>query len=187
MKVSLSWLHSSRRVWEGVAAGVSGALSVALWFFLGDAAAGRPLYTPAVIGSALFHGAVSAEEVRVTARIVREYSIVHIAVFLTLGVAISRLAAEAEDSPPLISSLLIPFLVIETLFMAALFMLGTWVLEELGWGSILVGNLLAARACGHIWPDVTRCSFPATRRASSPPRSGSRPRRAASIRERTVA
>ncbi len=187
MKVSLSWLHSSRRVWEGVAAGVFGALSVALWFFLGDAAAGRPLYTPAVIGSALFHGAVSAEEVRVTARIVREYSIVHIAVFLTLGVAISRLAAEAEDSPPLISSLLIPFLVIETLFMAALFMLGTWVLEELGWGSILVGNLLAARACGHIWPDVTRCSFPATRRASSPPCSGSRPRRAASIRERTVA
>jgi len=187
VKVSLSWLHSSRRVWEGVAAGVFGALSVALWFFLGDAAAGRPLYTPAVIGSALFHGAVSAEEVRVTARIVREYSIVHIAVFLTLGVAISRLAAEAEDSPPLISSLLIPFLVIETLFMAALFMLGTWVLEELGWGSILVGNLLAAGACGHIWPDVTRCSFPATRRASSLPRSGSRPRRAASIRERTVA
>ncbi len=154
MKVSLSWLHSSRTVWEGVAAGVFGALSVALWFFLGDAAAGRPLYTPAVIGSALFHGAVSAEEVRVTARIVTEYSIVHIAVFLTLGVAISQLAAEAEDGPPLISSLLIPFLVIETLFMAALFMLGTWVLEELGWGSILVGNLLAATS---MWAYLARC------------------------------
>ncbi len=154
MKVSLSWLHSSRTVWEGVAAGVFGALSVALWFLLGDAAAGRPLYTPAVLGSAIFHGATGPEEVRVTARIVVEYSLVHIAAFLALGIAILRLAAEAEESPPLISGLLILFLVIETLFIAALFMLGTWLLEELGWVSILVGNLLAAAS---MWAYLARC------------------------------
>src|SRR5881398_1966295 len=41
-------------VQEGMLAGLIGAATVALWFLIVDALAGRPLYTPTVLGSALF-------------------------------------------------------------------------------------------------------------------------------------
>src|SRR5204863_4981813 len=39
---------------EGLIAGLVGAATVALWFLLVDTVQGRPLYTPTVLGSALF-------------------------------------------------------------------------------------------------------------------------------------
>jgi hypothetical protein len=46
----------TRIVREGLAAGFLGAAAVAIWFLLYDTAAGVPLRTPALLGSALFHG-----------------------------------------------------------------------------------------------------------------------------------
>ena len=44
---------------QGIVAGVLGAATIAVWFFLVDVLSGRPLfYTPNVLGTALFrHGA----------------------------------------------------------------------------------------------------------------------------------
>src|SRR4030095_16559420 len=39
---------------EGLIAGLVGAATVALWFLLIDLVQGRPLYTPTVLGTALF-------------------------------------------------------------------------------------------------------------------------------------
>ena len=41
---------------EGIRAGLVGASIIALWFLIVDTIAGRPLYTPTVLGAALFHG-----------------------------------------------------------------------------------------------------------------------------------
>ncbi len=39
---------------EGIVAGVVGAATVAVWFLVLDTIAGRPFYTPTVLGTALF-------------------------------------------------------------------------------------------------------------------------------------
>ena len=44
----------SRISTEGIVAGLIGAATVAVWFFILDAIQGRPLYTPTVLGTALF-------------------------------------------------------------------------------------------------------------------------------------
>ena len=41
---------------DGVIAGVIGATVIAVWFFIVDLVQGRPLYTPTVLGTALFGG-----------------------------------------------------------------------------------------------------------------------------------
>ena len=41
---------------EGIIAGTLGAATIALWFLVLDILAGRPLYTPNVLGTALFTG-----------------------------------------------------------------------------------------------------------------------------------
>src|SRR2546426_9826893 len=40
---------------EGLIAGLVGATTVAIWFLIIDSIQGRPLYTPTVLGAALFH------------------------------------------------------------------------------------------------------------------------------------
>ena len=44
--------HSPMR--EGGIAGIIGAASVALWFLIVDSIAGRPLFTPAILGASVF-------------------------------------------------------------------------------------------------------------------------------------
>src|SRR5262249_56862332 len=39
---------------EGIVAGILGAATIALWFFIIDIFSGRPFYTPSLLGSALF-------------------------------------------------------------------------------------------------------------------------------------
>src|ERR671931_209519 len=39
---------------EGIVAGLLGAATIAVWFLILDAIQGRPLYTPTVLGTALF-------------------------------------------------------------------------------------------------------------------------------------
>src|SRR5438067_2400125 len=41
---------------EGIRAGLVGAATIAVWFLLLDTIAGRPLYTPNVLGTALLRG-----------------------------------------------------------------------------------------------------------------------------------
>jgi hypothetical protein len=41
---------------DGIVASILGALAVALWFLIFDAARGRPLYTPSTLGTARYRG-----------------------------------------------------------------------------------------------------------------------------------
>lgn len=41
---------------EGIVAGLIGAATIAIWFLILDTIQGRPLYTPTVLGIALFRG-----------------------------------------------------------------------------------------------------------------------------------
>jgi len=49
-------MQLSRIMREGFIAGLIGAGAVALWFLIVDVIAGRPFFTPAMLGSAVFWG-----------------------------------------------------------------------------------------------------------------------------------
>ena len=58
---------NSRYLREGIIAGLIGAAVVAVWFLIYDAARGRPLRTPALLGAATFQGVTDPAAVPVTA------------------------------------------------------------------------------------------------------------------------
>ena len=137
---------------EGLVAGLIGAVSVATWFLLVDIFAGVPLFTPAVIGSAVFSGLRDPAEVIVSLQPVLLYSLVHLLAFGVVGVVASAMVAETERDPQLAWLLLEFFVVLEFGFYAVVALLFTPLLASLAWANVAVGNLIAAVTMGYyLW------------------------------------
>ena len=139
---------TARLYQEGMIAGVIGAAAVALWFLLLDTAAGHPLYTPTVLGTAIFrHSALATPEtISVSLEMVGMFTWIHVLVFAALGGVASRLLAMAERNPSAGFGLLLLFVVFEFGFVAAASLLAAPVLRVIPWPSVLGANLLAAAA-----------------------------------------
>ncbi|MGD8496920.1 MAG: hypothetical protein PVF05_12095 [Gemmatimonadales bacterium] len=133
---------------QGIVAGLIGALVVAVWFLVVDSIAGRPLFTPGALGSAILHGASGPPGVDVSAATVLGYTLIHVAAFLLAGVLVSGLVTQAERAPYLVFGMILLLVIFETFFIAIVAMLGSWLMEELAWWSVLVGNVLAAASMG---------------------------------------
>ena len=134
---------------EGLLAGVVGAATIAGWFLLLDSIAGRPLYTPSVLGTALVRGgeAIAAPDtLPVDMEMVLTFTWMHVLAFLVIGLAASKLLEQAERDPNLGFGILLLFVVFEFGFIAVFSTVAGEVLEVISWPSILVGNLLAAAA-----------------------------------------
>lgn len=143
-------LHVTLR--EGLLAGMIGAVTVAVWFLVVDLVAGRALYTPGALGSALFLAASGPAAVEVSAATVLGYTAVHVAAFALFGMVVSGLATQAERFPPLVFLLILLAVVFELFFVGLVAILGQWILRQLAWWSVLVGNLLAAATMGgYLW------------------------------------
>jgi len=137
---------------EGVTIGALGAATIALWFLLLDAVDGRPLFTPAALGSALLLGAQSASDVRLTAGVVGAYTIVHLVAFALVGVAIAWGVRQLERAPGFWLVALLTVIMLEALFLGVMASLAMWVLGAIGLWAVLIGNLLAVAAMGYrIW------------------------------------
>lgn len=153
---SVSWAtvlaeHSVLR--EGLIVGMIGAVAVALWFLALDLAAGRILFTPAALGSIIFHGATGAADVQMDAVTVLGYTGVHMAAFFVTGMVTAAIVALAEDRHPyiLLGAILL-FVTFETFFIGLLTIVAQWLLDVIPWWSIAVGNLVAAGAMGYyLW------------------------------------
>lgn len=144
----LELLRTSPILRQGVAAGLIGAFTVAVWFLVVDSIAGRPLFTPAALGSAILNGTGPPPGVEFSAATVLGYTMMHFAAFLLAGVVASVLVTQAEKTPHLVFGIIILFVIVETFFIFMVAMLGTWLMEELAWWSVLVGNVLAAISMG---------------------------------------
>ncbi len=137
---------------DGVTAGLIGAGVVALWFLILDSVVGRPLYTPAALGSAFLYGASASDAVLVSPGTVLGYTLFHIAAFIVFGIVVSALVTQVEKFPPLVFGLIMLFVVFETFVIFMVAILGVWLMDELAWWAILVGNLLAAVSMGaYLW------------------------------------
>jgi hypothetical protein len=140
---------------EGVVAGLIGAATIALWFLIIDTINGRPLYTPTVLGTALFKGSAglaSPETLAVSFEMVLMFTWVHGLVFIIIGGLASRLLGIAEHNPNIGFGILLLFVVFEFGFVAVSMAFAEGVLRALTWQAVLVGNLLAAATmAGYFW------------------------------------
>ena len=140
---------------EGIVAGAIGAATIAIWFLILDTVNGRPLYTPTVLGTALFRrgeGLASPESLPISFEMVLLYTWVHGLVFAVIGGVASRLLQLAERNPNLGFGILLLFVVFEFGFLSATTLVEGRILQALAWQAILVGNLLAVAAmAGYFW------------------------------------
>ena len=151
----ISWwtvLGQSRVFKEGLVAGLVGAGTVALWFFMVDMGRGQPFFTPGALGSALFLGSTDPAAVSVSVATVAGYSILHIGAFFATGFVASAIAGYAEDTPPLIIGAVMLFAAFEAFFMGLMALSAEFLLSSLAWWAIVVGNVLATLTMGsYLW------------------------------------
>lgn len=133
-------------VGEGVIAGLIGAAVLAGWFLVLDAFVGRLFFTPGALGSALFLGVESPETVQVTAGTVLGYTVIHVGAFLLAGIAFATAVRQAEQQTAVLMGVMLFFVATVTFAVGAMAILASWVLAELTWWGIAIGNLLAAGA-----------------------------------------
>lgn len=133
---------------EGVVAGLIGAATIALWFFILDLYNGRPFYTPNVLGAAMsLSGAVrDSATVPISIELVLFYSWIHALVFCVIGGVAAKLLSLAERDLHFGFGILLLFVIFEFGFVAAAMVFAEPILRALAWPAVLVGNLLAAAA-----------------------------------------
>jgi hypothetical protein len=134
---------------EGFVAGLIGAATIAVWFLILDAIQGRPLYTPTVLGTALFRGSAgltSPESLASSFEIALWFTWVHGLVFIVIGSAASWLVRLAARDPNYGFGILLLCVVFEFGFISVSMLFAQDVLRALAWPAILVGNVLAAAA-----------------------------------------
>jgi hypothetical protein len=133
---------------RGLITGLIGAGAVALWFLVLDIARGRPFYTPAALGSLLFLGASSPEAVRVDLGMIVAYTLVHVAAFAVVGIALEWAAVRIERAPGMWLMALLTLIILEGLFIGTVGALAGWVLGTLGIWAVGIANVAAVAAMG---------------------------------------
>lgn len=134
---------------DGLIAGVIGATVIAVWFFILDLAQGRPLYTPTVLGTALFgaeKGLTGPDPFHASWETTLMFTWVHGLAFILIGGIVSLLLGLAERNPNLGFGILLLFVILEFSFIAVTFVFAEPILGLLAWPAVLFGNLLAGSA-----------------------------------------
>lgn len=137
---------------DGVVAGIIGATAVAVWFLIVDTIAGHPLYTPRVLGTALFSvlGPLGSEGpfVHLVA-----YTVFHYVAFIVIGLIASVIIHWAEREPTVLAGLLILFVAFELAFYGFTALLAEALpMGALAWYQVAAGNLIAATLMGlYLW------------------------------------
>jgi hypothetical protein len=139
--------HSALR--EGVVAGIIGAAIVACWFLIHDIWRGHPLFTPALLGAAIFYGVSNPTALPSATGSVIGYTIVHLLAFIGFGIVAACMMVASEREPAIFVAFVTMFGIFEVFFFVALRTLSHEILGALGWWSILAGNFLAA--VGMLW------------------------------------
>jgi hypothetical protein len=130
---------------DGLFTGMIGALAVAVWFLILDLVAGRPLYTPALLGTVLLHGGVAASQGIVVQPLeIAAYTAFHFVVFVAFGLAVSYLMTLFEKFPIMFFVLLVLALCLQVGFFVLNIALGTELTGMLRPWTVIVANVLAA-------------------------------------------
>jgi|RhiMetdeSRZDD1v2_1073273.scaffolds.fasta_scaffold168456_3 hypothetical protein len=129
---------------EGIVAGLLGGVVVALWFLVYDWGSGRPLRTPALLGSALFEGLRDPSRLQIHLDVVLGYTVLHFAAFAAFGILTGILVTAAEREPRILLGLFILFWSYELFFLGFVSAVDEALVGALHWWNIAIANLLAA-------------------------------------------
>jgi hypothetical protein len=132
---------------SGLASGILGAASVALFFLLLDFRAGKPLWTPTTLGAALFRGEMLSSSAPIEPVLVAGYSAVHGLVFLGFGLIaafyLTTMAQALSVRRAVVLGVAL-FLAFELSFVIFALLFERQLLDELGAGWVALANALAA-------------------------------------------
>lgn len=140
---------------EGIIAGLLGAATIAIWFLIVDTINGRPLYTPNVLGTAVFaHGAglKSPDTLPISFQMVFLFTWVHALLFAAIGGIAARLLDFAEHTANVGFGIVLLFVFFEFGFVAVSTIFAEDVVSSISWPAVVVGNVLAAAVMGtYFW------------------------------------
>lgn len=148
--------HRSSLVYrQGITAGAIGATAMAVWFLIVDLIAGRPFFTPSLLGHALISFFTRDMGVRQDSEqlTILIYTIFHYAIFALAGIIVSLVVYRAQKQPSILGGFFILFIAFQFGFHGAVALLQqTTMLGALAWYQIMLGNLVAAFAMGtYLW------------------------------------
>lgn len=145
-------MRLTRVLREGFWAGCIGAAAVAVWFLIVDSVNGRPFFTPAMLGSAVFWGATSPSQVVIEFSRVVGYTMIHTSAFVVLGTVAAWLMTQAEDTPPALFLVIVLACFFEVGFYVLVAILAQPLLGALAWWNVAIGNAIAASAMAfYLW------------------------------------
>ena len=137
---------------EGLVAGLIGAAAIALWFLIGDTIAREALYTPSMVGSALFWGLRDPAQVQISFQAVAGYTMVHVLAFVVVGMIAAAFACQAERFPSTLFVAAVFFAAFEFGFYVVIAVLAQPLLGALAWWNVAIGNAIAAVGMGYyLW------------------------------------
>ena len=128
---------------QGITTGFIGATAVAVWFLIVDTIAGRPLYTPHILGAAVF-GVLGPPAGESAALLITAYTIFHYAVFTVIGIVLAAIVSRGDDDPAVLAGLAVFIVIFQVGFLGFTALLSEWrALGSLAWYQIGAANLVA--------------------------------------------
>jgi hypothetical protein len=136
---------------EGITAGIIGGATIALWFLVLDSLHGHPLYTPSLLGTAIFRPATPIappETLPVSVPMVLLFTALHGLMFVGIGEIAALLVRLAEKNANYTFGIVLFMVIFLSGFLFGTMVFAADVLDVLSWQAVFVGNLLAVAAMG---------------------------------------
>ena len=142
---------------EGVAAGLIGAMAIAIWFAIIDLTRGVPFETPIMLGNAVASTFLPGDTVSPAGAFLG-YTLFHFTVFVIVGILFSWAVNSAERAPWVLIGPLMLFVAFEIGFIGFTQMLSRG-MGNLSWLQVFVANLIGAGAMMfYMWKQHPRLS-----------------------------
>ncbi len=134
---------------EGIYAGAVGATAIAIWFLIIDTIAGKPFYTPKLLGSAVISVLGKAMPDSSFTQ-VAGYTLFHYALFALIGIIVVAVVHQSERTPAILAGLLILFVALQLGMYVLSALLKESPLGTMAWSQLFIANLLASAAMGWV-------------------------------------
>ena len=135
---------------EGLSAGLIGASAIAVWFAILDAARGKLLATPVMLGNSLGSLFLQGDTPSKAAAFIG-YTLFHVAIFCVIGYAVSWVVNSAEQVPSSLIGFVGLFIVFEVGWIGWTSVLSQG-FGEITWLQVFLANLIGSGAMGaYMW------------------------------------
>ena len=136
---------------EGITAGIIGGATIALWFLILDTVRGHPLFTPTLLGTAIFRRAepiAPPGTLPVSVPMVLLFTMLHALIFIGIGEIAALLVRLAERDANYTFGIVLFLVIFLSGFLFFTMIFAVDVLDVLSWQAVFAGNILAVAAMG---------------------------------------